>query len=301
MAGVAPIIFGLGAVRFENRTRHVMVVGTGHEFPYVRNLYVETGVFFGAKDVDASRRVACIGQKVRAELFRGTNPLGKTISVMGMPFRVIGVMQHRGVSLGVDLDDIVFVPVTAAIRLFGTDALQEIIVKARRDPQETVRDISRLIRARHHGQDDVTMVTQDQMLSALNDILDILTYTLAGIAAISLIVGGIGIMNIMLVSVRERIKEIGIRKAVGARRRDILYQFLVEAVVLSVVGGTLGIAFSVITQLVITRVVPELPFALTPWAIALALTFSIATGIFFGVYPAMKAASVHPMEALRYE
>ncbi len=222
---------------------------------------------------------------------------------MGTPFRVIGVMERRGTSLGFDLDDEVFIPVTAARRLFNTDGLFEIIARARsaEDVAAAEESIRELIRSRHNGEDDITIISQNQMLATLNTILDGLTFILAGIAAISLIVGGIGIMNIMLASVSERTREIGLRKAMGARSRDILAQFLVESVVLSMIGCLTGILLTAATLFAARLAFPSLPVVITPWAVVLAVTFSAAIGIFFGVFPARRASRLSPIEALRAE
>jgi putative ABC transport system permease protein len=302
VSGVAPIIFGIGLIKNEGRSRNSMVVGTGEQLPEVRNIHPALGSFFGADDVDAGRRVVAIGAMIRRELFGDENPLGRYVSVMGTPFRVIGVMEHRGQSLGLDLDDLVFIPVTAAKRLFNTDGLVEIVIQARsdRDLDAAERDVLNLLRDRH-DEEDVTIISQTQMLSTLSTILDMLTAALAGIAGISLVVGGIGIMNIMLVSVRERTREIGVRKAVGARSRDILAQFLVESVVLSLVGGSLGIMLAFSVQIAAHLAIRSLPIAITPWAVALAVTFSAAIGVFFGVYPARRASRLDPIQALRTE
>jgi putative ABC transport system permease protein len=301
--GVAPIIFGLGLVKQEGFSRNTWVTGTGHEYPYVRNHNPVTGQFFGRDDVDGGRRVTAIGAKVKVELFGEENPLGKFILVMGTPFRVIGVMERRGNSLGFDLDDVVFIPVTAARRLFNTDGLFEIITRARSAEDVTAAEgsIKELIRSRHNGEDDITVVSQNQMLDTLNTILDGLTLTLTCIAAISLVVGGIGIMNIMLASVSERTREIGLRKALGACSRDILTQFLVESVVLSMIGGFIGILFTTATLFAARRAFPSLPVVITSWAVVLAVTFSAAIGIFFGVFPARRASRLTPIEALRTE
>ena len=302
VAGVSPIIFGLGLVKGETRSRDVMVVGTNAEFPDVRNIHPDVGTFFGPDDVDASRRVVAIGALVRSELFGDRNPLGRYVSVMGTPFRVVAVMEHRGMSLGLDLDDLVFIPVTAARRLFNQDGMAELVIKARSDDvmDRTERDVRELLIARHNAE-DVTLISQTQMLETLTTILDVLTSGLAGIAGISLLVGGIGIMNIMLVSVRERTREIGVRKAVGARSRDILAQFLVESVVLSLTGGATGILLSFVVQVLAHLFIPSMPIAITLWAVVLAVTFSAVTGIFFGVYPARRASLLNPIQALRTE
>jgi putative ABC transport system permease protein len=303
ISAVAPFILGFGLVKQEGLSRNTLVSGTGPEYPFVRDSVPELGRFISQDDVDGERRVATLGSKVRTELFGAENPLGKLILVMGTPFRVIGVLGSKGATLGFDLDDQVFIPLTAARRLFNTDALVEIITRARSNDEVGVAEagIKELIRSRHNGEEDITVISQNQMLSTLNSILDALTFTLVAIAAISLIVGGIGIMNIMLASVNERTREIGLRKAVGARPRDIQAQFLIESAVLSLIGGLTGVLLTGVALVVARWASPSLPVVITPWAVALAVTFSAATGIFFGVYPARRAARLSPIEALRNE
>lgn len=303
ISGVAPVVFGIGLIKLEGISRNTWVTGTGHEYPSVRNHGLTTGRFFDSDDVERERRVAAIGTKVRAELFGETNPLGKFILVTGTPFRVIGVMEPRGTSLGFDLDDVVFIPVSAARRLFNTDGLYQIMVRAGSDAEVPGAEASirKLIQSRHNGEDDITIVSQNQMLATLNTIVDALTFILAGIAAISLIVGGIGIMNIMLASISERTREIGLRKALGARSRDILRQFLVESVVLSTIGGLIGVLVTAAAVVAAGRIFPSLPVVITSWAVGLAVTFSAAIGIFFGVFPARRASRLSPMDALRTE
>jgi len=303
VSGVAPVVYGIGLVKQGGVSRNTFVNGTGHEYPSVRDHGVVSGRFFSPDDIDRERRVAALGMKARIELFGEMNPLGKFIEVMGTPFRVIGVMESRGISLGIDLDDVVFIPVSAAQRLFNADSLYHIIVRANSDAEVPGAETSirKLLQSRRNGVDDVTIVSQNQMLSTLNLIVDALTFILAGIAAISLIVGGIGIMNIMLASISERTREIGLRKALGARSRDILTQFLVESVVLSLLGGLIGVLVTVAAVFAARSLFPALPIVITSWALVLAVTFSAAIGIFFGVFPARRAARFSPMEALRTE
>jgi putative ABC transport system permease protein len=212
-------------------------------------------------------------------------------------------MQNKGVSLGIDLDDIVFVPVRTAQDIFDTDALLEILLSVRnKNDIESGKELAKsLLFKNHNRHEDFTITNQAAMLSSLYTILDTLTYVLGGIATISLLVGGIGIMNIMLVTVKERTNEIGIRKAVGARERDILVQFLLESTALSSSGGIGGMFFGVAGAWGIRLLFPKIPVVVPTWAIVLAFTFSVFVGIFFGVYPARKAASLNPIEALRYE
>jgi putative ABC transport system permease protein len=303
VSGAAPVIFGFGLVKHEGVSRNTLVSGTGPEFPFVRDIYPDLGRFLEPDDIDAERRVIVLGNKVRSELFGDANPLGRFVQVMGTRFRVIGAMERKGSTFGIDFDDQVYLPVSAAQRLFNTDALAEILVRARssEDVGPAEAAIQELIRARHDGVEDITIISQNQMLSALNSILDALTITLIAIAAVSLIVGGIGIMNIMLASVSERTREIGLRKATGARPRDILVQFLIEAVVLSLLGCLAGILLTVAALFGVRLAFPALPIVITLWAVLLAVTFSAAIGIFFGVFPARRASRLSPIEALREE
>ncbi|MBF8258162.1 MAG: hypothetical protein HW377_536 [Actinobacteria bacterium] len=301
--GVAPVIFGAAEVRLGSRSRNVTVLGVTKEFSDVRNIHVEVGSFVTDSDVEAKRRVCMLGRTVKRELFGNANALGQTLKISGARFRVMGVMERKGVSLGFDIDDIVFIPVRTAMDIFDTDALLEILISVRnKNDIDSGKELVRsLLYKNHNRHEDFTITNQAAMLSSLFTILDTLTYVLGGIAAISLLVGGIGIMNIMLVTVKERTNEIGIRKAVGARDRDILLQFLLESTTLSAAGGIVGMLLGTLGAGIIRFAVPKLPVAIPPWSIVLAFTFSVFVGIFFGVYPARKAAALHPIEALRYE
>jgi len=301
--GVAPVVFGTAEVRSGSRSRNVPVLGVTPSFSHVRNLHVEIGSFVSESDVEAKRRVCVLGRTVKRELFGNANALGQMVKVSGGRFRVVGIMQSKGVSLGIDLDDIVFVPVRSAQDLFDTDALLEIILSVRnKNDIDSAKELARSILFKNHNRhEDFTITNQAAMLSSLYTILDTMTYVLGGIATISLLVGGIGIMNIMLVTVKERTNEIGIRKAVGARDRDILLQFLLESTALSSSGGIGGMLIGVLGAWGIRLLVPKLPVEVPSWAIVLAFTFSVFVGIFFGVFPARKAAALHPIEALRYE
>ena len=301
--GVAPVVFGTAEARYGSRSRNVPILGVTPEFSSVRNLHVEIGSYVTESDVEAKRRVCVLGRTVKRELFGNANALGQVVKISGARFRVVGIMERKGVSLALDLDDIVFVPVRTAQDLFDTDALLEIIIAVRnKNDIESGKELAGSILFKSHNRhEDYTITNQAAMLSSLYTILDTLTYVLGGIAAISLLVGGIGIMNIMLVTVKERTNEIGIRKAVGARDRDILVQFLLESTALATTGGLGGMLVGVLGAGGIHLLVPKLPAAVPPWAIALAFGFSVLVGVFFGVYPARKAAALHPIEALRYE
>jgi putative ABC transport system permease protein len=303
LSDAVPLVFGTGRIKYQNMGRDTMIIGTTSEFQSIRNLFVDSGSFVSQGDVDSKAKVVVLGTKVKEELFGQESALGRAVTLSDARYRVVGVMQKRGTSLGMDLDDIVFIPVTSGQELFDTDGLFEIIASTPRaeDVDRAIVQIKEVLIKRHAHKEDFTIQTQGAMLSTMNTILSVLTAVLGGIAGISLLVGGIGIMNIMLVSVRERTREIGIRKAVGARNRDILAQFLIEAVTLSGVGGVIGIALGVGIAFAIPLFVTVLPTSVSLWSIAMAFSFSMAVGIFFGVYPARKASMQDPITALRYE
>jgi putative ABC transport system permease protein len=303
LTDAVPVVLGTGKIRYQGVSRDTSVIGVTPEFQRVRNLYVEIGQFVSEEDVEGRRRVVVLGRTVKRELFGEENPLGQFVTLADSRYRVIGIMERKGVSLGFDIDDLVFIPVKSAQDLFDTDRLFEILASVR-SPDEIDRatqQVKDILMRRHGNREDFTLTSQGAILSAFTTILKILTAVLGGIAGISLLVGGIGIMNIMLVSVRERTREIGIRKAVGARRRDILGQFLLESVMMSSLGGGLGIVVGVGGAKALSLFFTYLPTQVSPWAILMAFGFSAAVGIFFGVYPARRAALLDPIQALRYE
>jgi len=298
-----PVVVGTSLIKYKAKSRYTYVEGVSEEFFRVRNLSVDSGRFFTEADVEAKRRVCVIGRTVKKEILGDMNPLGTLITIGESKFRVVGLMAPKGVTLGFDFDDLVFIPVTTAMELFDTDSLFNITVKVRSEHEIHLakEDIKKTLIKKHAGEEDFTVLSQDEMLSVMERILKIMTAVLAGIASISLLVGGVGIMNIMLVSVKERTREIGLRKAIGAKNRDILFQFLAEAVMLSLVGGLLGILIGIILSWMIPIFISYLPTKLSAWSVVMAFSFSVFVGIFFGVYPARKAASLDPINALRYE
>jgi len=298
-----PVVVGTSLIKYRSKSRYTYVEGVSEEFFRVRNLEVDSGRFFSGTDIEAGRRVCVIGRTVKKEILGDVNPLGRLITIGESKFRIIGLMAPKGVTLGFDFDDLVFIPVTTAMELFDTDSLFNITVKVRSEKAipRAKEDIKRTLLKKHAGEEDFTILSQDEMLSVMEKILKIMTAVLAGIASISLLVGGVGIMNIMLVSVRERTREIGLRKAIGAKNRDILFQFLAEAVMLSLVGGIMGILIGVVLTWLIPVFVSYLPTRLSGWSVVMAFSFSVFVGIFFGVYPAKKASALDPIIALRYE
>jgi putative ABC transport system permease protein len=313
--GVVPEIDRLAAVtrgRYETRTT---VAGTSPDFPDVRNFQPVAGNFFGEQDAAASARVAVLGQTAYEELFPdGESPIGATIKINNTNFTVIGLMEEKGGSGFNDQDDLILVPLsTAQRRLFPSRRADgkfrvdfiyaQAISEARQD--SAIGQIELVLRETHDigflDEDDFTVVSQTELVSAFSQVTNVLTIFLSVIAGISLLVGGIGIMNIMLVTVRERTREIGLRKAVGAKRIDILWQFLVEAMVLAVTGGLIGLAIGVAGALAIAGLSDSLRPTLALDSVVLAIVFSAAVGLFFGIYPASRAAGLKPIDALRYE
>jgi putative ABC transport system permease protein len=299
-SAVVPVFQAGATIKSGNRSMGVVVAAGNEQGTEVFTSDLAGGRHYRRGEVQAASRVVALGDRVARELFPNQDPVGKQVTLAGQRFTVIGYYKSLGGGLGGDQDSQVYVPVTTAQRLFNINHVNTIVVKATNaDEIERVkRDIERALRPTFG--DELTVFTQEQTLGILSDLLGTLTYMLAGIAGISLLVGGIGIMNIMLVSVSERTREIGIRKAVGARTYDILSQFVIEAVALSVLGGVLGIALGWGGSELIASLTP-VPANVTPWAVSMAFFFAFGVGVFFGVYPAWKASQLDPIEALRYE
>jgi putative ABC transport system permease protein len=297
------LIMGGGNVKYSNRQRDLMIIGTNETFSYIHNMPVESGQFISSEDITSRKKVVVIGHTVLKELFQNENPLGKQLSVAGGRFTVIGVMQSKGQSLGIDLDDIVYIPLTVAMDIFNQEGLTRITVKSSSatNVDATIEEITDLLKKAHGGNEDFTIISQKDMLSTFDKIAATMQLVILGIASISLLVGGIGIMNIMLVTVKEKTREIGIRIAVGARRIDILIQFLIESVTISLIGGIVGLLLGVITILIFNSLVPDFKVQFTPWIFMLSFGFSVGVGIIFGVFPARRAANMNPIDALRYE
>jgi putative ABC transport system permease protein len=312
---VAPVLRGNGAVTFGGETKDSTIVGATPEYFSVRNIGLLEGEPITEEHILGRASVVLLGVDVADKLFGHRDGLvGETVRISGQPFRVIGVLESKGGGGFGSEDNQVIVPFSTAqsrlIHRSGVDTVDVIYIQA--IDAESVPlasdEVAQILRARHRtpiGQDDFTIFTQQDFLSTAETITNILTIFLGGIAGISLLVGGIGIMNIMLVSVTERTREIGLRKALGARKRDILVQFLVESSLLSLIGGLIGILFGWFIAYIVGRVAAATGTNFTPIvgldAILLATIFSAAVGLFFGIYPANRAANLQPVEALRYE
>ncbi|MCS7253950.1 MAG: ABC transporter permease [Armatimonadota bacterium] len=304
---VSPEVRRAMPVRYGNRNTFTTVVGVTPDYLTVANWSVDSGRFITEADLNGMRKVCVLGKTVIANLFGEEPPLGKMIRIQGVQFEVVGTLTEKGALRFMDFDDQILIPITTAMRrLFGIDYVTAIGVQA--PSMELLplaqQQVTELLRKRHRinqdSQDDFTVRSQSEFMQMAQSTSQMFLILLASIASVSLLVGGIGIMNIMLVSVAERTREIGIRKAVGARRRDILLQFLVEAVVLTVIGGAIGILFGVGTAKAIGKAAGW-TVVIPPYSIALAFFFAISVGLFFGIYPAYKAASLDPIEALRHE
>ena len=295
----APIVMGTETVAFGERQRQVALVGATHEMLEVRRLGVASGRFLPPLEWDRSSPVTVLGQTSARELFPGRDPVGEVVRVGDWRMRVVGVLAPRGQQLGVDMDDVAIVPVGTAMKMLNRSSLFRLLlqVRAHTDLDRARERVVRLI-AERHGEEDVTGITQDAVLGAFTSILGALTLALAGIASVSLAVAGVGIMNVMLVSVSERTREIGLLKALGAGRRQILLAFLAEAVLLSTAGGLLGLLVGWLAVRALVVVYPALPATPPPWAVVAAFSLSVAVGAVFGVLPARRATRLDPVAAL---
>lgn len=307
LEAVVPEFSRSAQIKYENRNWQTRIIGTTPDYESVRNFYAVSGRYFSNSEEKAAAKVAVVGSVIVENLFLGADPLGKSIRINGNSFEVIGVLETKGQSGFQNPDDQIIVPLkTAQRRLFGVDFLSQITAKvvSNEMSDEAFYDIERALRKQHklrEDQDnDFSIRNQADIIATFQETQQTFTFLLAGIAAVSLLVGGIGIMNIMIVSVTERTKEIGVRKAIGARKTDIMWQFLIESVVMSVAGGCMGIAIGVVASYLMSTY-GNLSPSVSLSSVVVSFAFASFVGIFFGLYPAWKAAAANVIDALRYE
>ncbi len=297
---IAPVTVGSAPVSYQQREREVITIGTTAEFLHVRRLKILSGRFLPETDPRRAAPVCVLGGKLKRELFGNRAAVGQWVRVGDRRFRVIGVLATEGRAIGLDLEDMVVVPVASAQALFDTPSLFRVLVEARSQSliETARRQILAIVRARHEGEDDITVITQDAVIGTFNRIFTALTMTVGGIAAISLAVAGILIMNVMLVAVSQRTAEIGIIKALGATRRTILTLFLTEAAVMAAAGAAIGLAVGYAAGALTAQIYPVLSITAPVWAAVAALLLAIGLGIIFGGLPARRAAALNPIAAL---
>lgn len=297
---VAPLSVGTTTARFGERSREITVAGTTSAWLGVRRLKLQSGRYLPESDEDRERAVCVIGSKLQRELFPGRNPLGEAMRIGEERYRVIGVMAPRGMSMGMDMDEVVHVPVGRHLRMFNRRGLFRVLIEVSSHAEiEPARlAVLRVLTERHDNEEDVTVLTQDAVLSTFGQILGVLTAALAGIAAISLSVAGLGIMNVMLVSVSERTREIGLLKSLGATRGQVVSVFLVEAAIISLLGGIVGLGLALVATRIFGTLYPSFPIDPPAWAIWAALAVSTSVGVVFGALPARRASRLDPVVAL---
>ena len=308
-----PLFLPSVELKFGDTRHRLQLYGVNSAYQDVFNHWVDRGRFFTPLDDETKKRICVIGVSAAEKLNMGAEPIGKMIQIDGNGFTVVGMMEKKGGSFGQDRDDVVLIPFSTASTIWGADNMKRLVLafqmKNGSDLDLVKEQVSDVLRTRHHlkkeQKDDFRILAQEEILKIISTALNTTSAVMGGIVGIALLVGGIGIMNIMLVSVTERTREIGIRKSIGARRRDVLVQFLVEAIALSGLGGGVGVAggyvLANVARFALQRLV-DLPPVHTPlWAIVIAFSFCALLGVIFGIYPAAKASKLDPIEALRYE
>jgi len=297
---MAPIAVGVTMASYEGRSRSITVIGSTSEFVPLRNLKVAAGSNLPEMDAARAMRVCLIGVKIQLELFGERSPLGEFVKIGDEKYRVIGLIAPEGESMGVNIDELVLAPVASVLKMVNRRGLFRVMLQvgSHEEVREVRREVIRLLKERH-DEEDFTIITQQAVMDSLGSILGMLTLAVSAIAAISLAVAGIGIMNVMLISVAERTAEIGLMKAIGASNRQVLAVFLAEAATLALLGGLVGAGVGIVGAKTVELLVPALPMSTPLWAIESALAVAISIGIGFGVLPALKAARLTPLEALR--
>ena len=312
IASITPILYASRSsqIKYGSQTAFSQIMGTTYAYQDVAQSYTQAGRFIAQSDNLTRRRIAVIGEKVRENLSLPENPINEYVEIGGEWFKIVGLLEERGEIMGFNQDDIVLVPYATMVSLQGNQTRTDIQIQLSLSESAEIEDVSRqlttLLRNAHDlrsdEEDDFRIQTAEQLMQEFDQVINMVTIVIGGVVSISLLVGGIGIMNIMLVSVTERTREIGICKAIGANRRHILMQFLIEALLLSLLGGLVGLALGYGLGTLIASSIPGFPGAMIPlWSIFLALGFSGFVGILFGILPAAKAANLDPIDALRYE
>lgn len=300
IAAIAPLTIGSAPVSTLGLERETNIFGSTHALRRVRHLSMAQGKFLPDTEVNKALSVCVIGQTIREQLFANQPALGQWLRINDRRFRVIGVLASEGQSIGVDFDEMVIIPVAQAQALFDTRSLFRILVEtqSKESMLKAVDDINNIIKARHEGEDDITIITQDSVVNTFDKILTALTLTVSSIAGVSLAVAGVLIMNVMLVTVTQRTAEIGLLKALGATRSQLLGLFLTEAALLSMAGALLGLLLGQLTLAVLQVLYPNFPLELPAWALISSMAVSLVTGLVFGLLPARKAARLNPVIAL---
>jgi putative ABC transport system permease protein len=300
VSAMAPISIGSAPVSTGGLERESNIIGSTYNLRQVRHLTMGQGRFLPKLAIDKSMPVCVIGQTIRTELFANKPVLGQWLRINDRRFQVIGVLASEGQSIGVNFDEIIIVPVASAQMLFNNQSLFRILLETKSEQAmlKAVDHVRQIIKERHEGEDDITIITQDSVVTTFNDILTALTLTVASIAAISLLVAGVLVMNVMLVSVTQRTTEIGLLKALGATTRQLQWLFLTEAALLSLAGAILGMALGKAVLIILQLLYPDFPVMLPTWALFAALAVATLTGLIFGVLPASKAAHLNPVDAL---
>lgn len=309
VAAVSPSVNSSGQVIYGANNAPTTIYGISPDYMEIRRYKVEDGEMFSDQDIAVAAKVCVVGKTVVDNLFPGgENPVGKVIRFQKLPFKIVGVLESKGYnSMGMDQDDLILAPYTTIQKkVLAITHLQGITCSAFKEEytEQAIDEISEILRRNHKlktdEDDDFTIRSQQELSSMLTSTTDMMTVLLAAVAGISLLVGGIGIMNIMYVSVTERTREIGLRMSIGAKGIDILSQFLIESILISVTGGLIGVIFGVGSAIIVNQVA-HFPIFIQPWSVLLSFVVCTATGIFFGWYPAKKAAQLDPIEAIRYE